>query len=184
MTHYQRNLPHWHPAGKTVFLTWRLDGSLPINVLQSLRAKKERSAGRQFLEADRHLDNALFGPLWLKDPRIAKVVVKSLLKGANELKQYALHSFVVMANHVHILIDPIVPVARITSGIKGATARRANQILERGGKFWQDESFDHWVRNAAEFERLRTYIERNPVTAGLVLSPEDWPWSSASPRVL
>jgi hypothetical protein len=49
-----------------------------------------------------------------------------------------------------------------------------------GSYFWQDESFDHWVRNPAEWEKIRTYIERNPVSAGLVARPEDWPWSSAS----
>jgi hypothetical protein len=49
-------------------------------------------------------------------------------------------------------------------------------------RFWEDESFDHWVRDEAELVRIRTYIERNPVTAGLVERAEDWPWSSAAKR--
>lgn len=90
-----------------------------------------------------------------------------------------------MPNHVHVLIGPKTSLARITNGIKGVSARDANRILGRQGKrFWQDESFDHWVRSAAEFERIRAYIEHNPVSAGLVARPEDWPWSSAGPHGL
>ena len=49
-----------------------------------------------------------------------------------------------------------------------------------GKHFWQDESFDHWVRTPAEFNRIRSYIEGNPVSAGLASRPEGWPWSSAA----
>jgi hypothetical protein len=79
------------------------------------------------------------------------------------------------------LLAPIAPLGQITQQIKGATARQANLILGRtGSPFWQDESFDHWVRNPGEGQKIRVYIERNPVVAGLVDKPEDWPWSSAS----
>jgi hypothetical protein len=62
--------------------------------------------------------------------------------------------------------------------VKGFTARRANQILGRVGvPFWQKEFFDHWIRNEREFERVRAYIEGNPVAAG---DPEEYPWSSAA----
>jgi hypothetical protein len=64
--------------------------------------------------------------------------------------------------------------------LKGFTAYRANQILGRAGKqFWQDESYDHLVRNSVEFDRIRAYIENNPVKAGLVTAPEQFRWSSA-----
>ena len=79
-----------------------------------------------------------------------------------------------MPNHVHVLLDPAISLERITNSLKGVTAREANRILGRTGEhFWQDESFDHWIRNGAEFDRVRLYIERNPVTAGLVKNPED-----------
>ncbi len=85
-----------------------------------------------------------------------------------------------MANHIHVLLVPGIAAARITRGIKGVTSRNANRILARTGQpFWQDESFDHWARDSAEQERIRKYIESNPVKAGLVAKPEDWPWSSA-----
>lgn len=86
-----------------------------------------------------------------------------------------------MTNHVHVLAEPLAPLFKITHRIKGAAAYRANLILARTHKrFWQDESFDHWVRNPAEWEKIRGYIEGNPVAAGLVTRPENWPWSSAS----
>ena len=50
-----------------------------------------------------------------------------------------------------------------------------------GQPFWQDESYDRLVRNDTEFERIVHYIERKPVTAGLVGTPEESPWSSARP---
>jgi REP element-mobilizing transposase RayT len=93
---------------------------------------------------------------------------------------YRLAAFVVMSNHVHVLLEPIAPVARITQWIKGTTAREANQLLGRvGGPFWQHESYDHWVRNEKEFQQIVRYIELNPVAAGLVDRIENWPWSSA-----
>jgi REP element-mobilizing transposase RayT len=104
-------------------------------------------------------------------------------RGACELGHYRLHAFVVMANHVHVLITPLCPVARLVKGLKGASARECNKILGRTRRhFWQDESFDHWVRTASEFNRIRVYIEQNPVTAELAKAPGDWPWSSATRR--
>jgi len=181
MAYYERNLPHWHPDGQSLFITWRLYGSLPKKVWLALQDDRKRTAGEAFRQADRVLDGAQSGPLWLKDPRVARCVVRSLRRGDAELNHYRLHAFVVMANHVHVLVNPLLAVRRITNAIKGVTSRRANQILRRTGQpFWQDESFDHWVRNESEFERIRAYIERNPVAAGLVTRPQEWPWSSAS----
>lgn len=89
-------------------------------------------------------------------------------------------AYAAMPNHVHVLIDPFRPIRQITHWIKGSTARAANELLARSGKqFWQHESFDHWVRDDSEGQRIIRYIERNPVKAGLVQRIEDWPWSSA-----
>jgi hypothetical protein len=72
-----------------------------------------------------------------------------------------------MPNHVHLLILPKIAVAKITRWLKGSTART-------GRPFWQDESYDHWVRNSKEHGRIISisYIEAS--SAGLV----DWLWSS------
>lgn len=180
VTQYNRNLPHWFPAGKSIFLTWRLYGSLPPKWGQNKAKDESLSNGQQFRKVDSFLDRADSGPLWLKENRIASTVVKILKNGAEGLKQYDLQAFVVMANHVHVLLLPQISVARITKGIKGVTAKEANQLLGRAGQyFWQDESYDHWVRDDTEFAKIKSYIERNPVTAGLVNAESDWPWSSA-----
>jgi REP element-mobilizing transposase RayT len=178
---YRRNLPHWHPEHAALFVTWRLHGSLPADVLTMLRQrKKELKPGKSFHFADRALDAGTSGPLWLKEPRVAQCIVEALHRGAEALGLFELHSFVVMANHVHVLLTPKAPLARITRGLKRHTAATANQILHRSGqRFWQEESFDHWVRDESEFYRIKDYIEQNPVKAGLVAKAEEWPWSSA-----
>lgn len=191
MTYYERNLPHWQPEGKALFITWRLWGSLPVWARARIRLGIGRrrdeprtpSAGEDFLAMDRELDAARTGPRWLQDARVAGALVEMLRRGERELSHYRLHAFVVMPNHAHILMEPLVDPMRALKGIKGSAARAINRILRRTGRpVWQDESFDHWVRNEAEFERIRAYIERNPVAAGLVSRPEDWPWSSAADR--
>jgi REP element-mobilizing transposase RayT len=177
--YYHRHLPHWQRGETPLFLTWRLANSLPTVLLKS----RERNAGKAFIMIDRELDKAAYGPTWLRDARIAQLIVESLEFGEQPQEMYRLHSFVVMSNHVHILIRPYIDLPRITKAIKGFTAREANKILRRTGqRFWQDESFDHWVRNEEEFYRIVRYIENNPVKAGLVGCPEDWPWSSARRR--
>jgi putative transposase len=182
MSYYRRNLPHWIPAGKSIFLTWRLAGSLPVPSRRRTAAEEDDlTPGEKFIRLDRSLDAATRGPLWLKDPRIAELVVAAILKGESELRQYVLRAFIVMPNHVHLLVTPKAELRQITSGLKGATAKTSNKILNRTGEpFWQDESFDHWLRRNEAFTRIISYIERNPVSAGLVKRPEDWPWSSAS----
>jgi REP element-mobilizing transposase RayT len=177
--YYRRNLPHWHPPGAALFVTWRLYGSLPKHVLLMLKEKEHLKEGRRFVLVDQELDKASIGPLWLREPRIAECVVESLRRGEG-LGHYELHAYVVMANHVHALLTPKVVVADLMRSLKRKTAASANAMLRRAGqRFWQDESFDHWCRDEAEFARVRQYIEWNPVKAGLVKRPEEWPWSSA-----
>lgn len=118
------------------------------------------------------------GPAWLGNPEVAAVVREVLLEGAAR-GQYRLHAWVIIPDHVHALIAPLAPLAGIMKAIKGVSARRANRVLGRGGAaFWQDESYDHCVRNDAEFAHAQMYIARNPVKAGLADRPEAWRWSS------
>lgn len=199
---YHRNLPHWHPPNRSIFLTWRLHGSLSQSVINQLKITRqellERKAGvakgwtvdsrlveykRFFARVDAILDKAEARPLWLKQDNIAAAVQRSLLKTYAHL--YTLWSYVVMANHIHVFLKPKdeVTIASITKHLKGYTAREANRFLRRTGKpFWQDESFDHWCRDRTEFFRIVRYIENNPVKAGLAKRPDDWPWSSAAER--
>ena len=137
--------------------------------------------GKAFVAMDRLLDTTRAGPLHLKRPEFADMVVEAIRHRESE-GQFSLHNFVVMANHVHLLITPRMEVSKLMQSLKRFTAREGNRMLGITGQpFWQDESYDRWVRNQAEFERIAWYIENNPVAAGLCVSPEDFPWSSARP---
>lgn len=178
MSYYQRDLPHWHPEGAALFVTWRLDGSKPRTCDAPRGANL--AAGRAFVLEDREWDRAATGPRWLSDPRIAKLVADALRYGEETLQLYTLRAWVIMCNHVHILIFPNAPLPRITKSIKSYSARRANAILGRTGPFWLEESYDRWARTDQELDKIVQYIEGNPVAMSLCESPEDWRWSSAS----
>jgi REP element-mobilizing transposase RayT len=131
---------------------------------------------------DRYLDEARNGPIFLAQDEIAQVVADSLFKGT-DLGHYQLGPFAIMANHVHTLLLPLISPSKLLQSLKGFTARESNKLLGRTGEqFWRRESFDHWVRNEDEWNRIARYIEKNPVKAGLVARIEDYPWSSAHER--
>jgi REP element-mobilizing transposase RayT len=176
MSEYRRRLPHFHPDNVHVFLTWRIWGSLPANAASGAYP----TPGHAFTAVDRILDRRTSGTLWLRDHRIADLVSRAILLGDCERHFYRLRAWSVMPNHVHLLILPLVPVPILMRWLKGSTARSANRILGRtGNPFWQDESWDHYLRTSSQIDRTAAYIERNPVSAGLVSSEERWPWSSA-----
>lgn len=176
MPEYRRRLPHFQPHGAYLFVTWRLHGSLPQSALRG----PFPTPGHAFVAADRALAQDQRRS-WLREPQIAKLVSEAIRAGETERRLYELEAWVMMPNHVHLLVLPLVDLARITFWLKGQTARQANAILGRAGEpFWQDESFDRWVRGEREFCRVAAYIENNPVSAGLVKTAQDWPWSSAS----
>lgn len=202
---YRRRLPHWQPPGATIFITWRLYGSLSREVIGRLTAERTRldrepkrvdetAPDREsrhneavFKAYDDYLDHSGHEPLWMRDERISALVTNALFHFNGE--RYDLIAFVVMANHVHVLLTPRqidgkdVLIRTITQGLKGYTAREANKLLSRTGqRFWQEESFDRWARNRTDALRFAAYIENNPVTAGLAKTPEEWQWSSAWER--
>ncbi len=103
---------------------------------------------------------------------------------------------VVMPDHVHLVFIPLpcpheptqpraaVPhdqvqvysFEEILGGIKGASAHSINKALQRSGRVWQDESFDHVVRCAEKLDKKIRYVRENPVRKGLVERPEDYKW--------
>ncbi|SPE31544.1 conserved hypothetical protein [Candidatus Sulfopaludibacter sp. SbA3] len=160
MSYTYRHLPHWIPEEVDVFVTWRLAGSLPCK--------------------DEELDRDVTGPRWLQGARIAQMIADALLFGEKTRHLYDLHAWVIMPNHVHIILRPRGELASILRWLKSRTGRVANRILGRTGMaFWQDESYDHWVRTTKELEALIAYVENNPVNAALVEAPDLWHWSSA-----
>jgi REP element-mobilizing transposase RayT len=173
----KRRLPHWVPDDIPVFVTWRLAGTVPQ---PPEAAAPDLNPGRTFLLQDRELDRAQSGPSWLKNPRIADIFVDALLHGESVRHDYELIAWVVMPNHVHVVLKPIGKLPEIMRWLKAATAKRANRVIGRRGEaFWQREYYDRWIRSDKELSSVISYVEGNPVSAGLVASPEDWIWSSA-----
>jgi REP element-mobilizing transposase RayT len=176
---WYRRLPHWVPEETIVFVTWRLAETLPQPPPAFL--VQDSDAGRRFLKMDdRQLDCARDGPRWLEDPNIAASFVEALLYGERVRRSYDLFAWVVMPNHVHVVLKPHAKLRDYAMG-KTATAVRANSIAGRTGQpFWQREYFDRWIRTDKELASVIAYVEANPVKAGYVIRPEDWPWSSAA----
>ena len=173
---YRRRLPHLQVIGQPLFITWRLYGSLPGNRV----FPETLTSGEAFVAMDTLLDQARSGPVSLKQPEIAELVVGAIEHGEAHLKMYERRAWVVMPNHVHLLITPLVEPARITQTLKRFTAREANKLLGFTGPFWQPESYDRLVRDRTEFEKTARYIQMNPVRAGLAAVPSEYPWSSAA----
>src|SRR5580658_5222660 len=112
MPEYRRRLPHFHRDDAYIFLTWRLWGSLPRNSV--VRSRLDRQAippapptcyltpGHAFAAADRILHRDCSGPLWLNQPRIARMVAETIVAGESERGFYELYAWAIMPNHVHL----------------------------------------------------------------------------------
>jgi REP element-mobilizing transposase RayT len=152
--HWRRRLPHWIPDNSIIFITWRLAGAKP--------------------------SPTSIGSRWLRDPRIAAVFAEALLHGEKSRHAYNLLAWVAMPDHVHVVMEPLIPVSEIMRWLKSATANRANHLLGTTGKpFWQREYFDRWIRSDKELSPAIAYVEDNPVRKGLAACSEEWQWSSA-----
>ena len=173
----RRRLPHRYPQDKWLFLTWHLHGSLPHALYPPAH---QLSDGKAFAWMDRYLDTTREGPMYLRRQGVAQIVVECWKRGV-EWGHYELRAYVIMANHVHVLLLPKVAPAGLLQSLKGVTAREANRLWGRTGEsFWQRESYDHGVRDSRELERIVAHIENNRVKAGLVARAEDYRWSSAA----
>jgi REP element-mobilizing transposase RayT len=204
---YRRKLPHIQPAEATFFVTFRLAGSMPVEVIRRLREnhalvergiltqndltekeQRELVYGEQkrlFAATDEFLDTNPNGPYWLREQAVAEVVTEAM--HFYDQKHYDLLSYCIMPNHVHMMITllPDAPVLfKIMQNLKRYTALNANKLLERAGAFWEEESYDHLVRSEEELYRILNYILRNPVKAGFVSEWQDWPFTFAKPELL
>lgn len=195
--HTRGYLPHVKREGAWYFVTFRLVDSLPREAL--LRLEHERSEALRRLPTDarcgqkpeldrdrqrkieRYLDLG-FGACHLRRPEIADMVAGALHHHNGQ--QYLLDDWVIMPNHVHLILWPMpnFTLSEILRSRKRHTSRQANLTLgTTGTTFWQRESYDHWIRDDDEKNRIRRYIRMNPAKAGLCKTPEDWRWGSAWP---
>ena len=127
MRHYERRLPHWDTVGQPLFVTFRLHGSLPAH--RVFPPDGLADSGKAFVAMDRLLDRGATGPWYLHRPELADMVVGALHDGERRFHRYQLHAYVVMPNHVHLLVTPTVVATRWLAQLKGFTAYRANALL-------------------------------------------------------
>jgi len=201
-------LPHLRAQGRSYFITFRLHGTLPQEVLRQYQAERDallakaravRNAdipvGEELCAEERRRLFELYsekieayldagrGECWLQEPRIGELVAGALRFFHSQ--RYDLGPWVVMPNHVHVIIRPLRThlLDEIVKSWKGFTARETNKLLKRtGDSFWAREYYDHLVRDDQERARLTDYIHDNPRKARLCAGWEDWLWSSAHPR--
>lgn len=175
--HSRGYLPHFDAPGVRQMLNYRLEEAMPASLRHEWAALLElKDDLKRRAKIEDYLDNG-FGNCELRDSRAAAVVEENWLHFDG---QYRLLAWVVMPNHVHLLVEIWqTPQSELLKDWKGYSARRINRILGRQSKLWQDDYWDRYVRDEEHYGKVIHYIEWNPVKAGLVKSPEQWPFSSA-----
>ncbi len=183
------NLPHWYQPGATYFITFRTEDSFPVDVArrwyagrnnwlrqhgidmdsgdwkqqlaalaEPLRRTFHETFSREYMET---LDRGL-GHCVLQRREFSKVVADSLLHLNGD--RYVMGDFVIMPNHVHLIVGlrGDTEVKAQCYSWKKFSAGKINRATGSRGRFWQEESFDHLIRSAEQFDGIRRYIAENP----------------------
>jgi len=186
------NVPHWRQDGVTYFLTWRTADSMPKERVDAWYAEREEWLKKHPEPWEARTEEEyyqLFPDRWekwldechgecvLARPELRMIVEDVLRHGdeaslppaatrASQLPKYRLKDFVVMPNHVHVLVTPLGEhtLSELVQEWKSVSSHRINKALGRKGEFWQKEYFDHIVRSAEQLEKFRSYIQRNPLS--------------------
>ncbi len=189
------NLPHWTQHGAKYAVAFRLADALPQDVLNGWKQEREDivlRADRQSRELTSHerqeLDrlysariesflDAGQGACHLRDPRIATLVQEALKHFDGQ--RYDLIAWCVMPNHVHVVLRPLAgnDLSDVLHSWKSFTAKEVNSVLGLSGQFWQEEYYDHLIRDEEDFNNQINYVLGNPLKAGLT----DWAWSGYCP---
>jgi REP element-mobilizing transposase RayT len=183
LTVYERHLPHWRQDGATYFVTFRLGDSLPQSKLRELdffraewewqhppprsRDDQEELTREVMHRVEAWLDQGM-GSCVLRDSNISAILVKAF--HCDDEVEQELDCYVVMPNHVHAIVRPLIPAALpLEMGLqrwKGRASIEINRQLRRSGPLWQQESFDRIIRDEEHLWRAIQYIGRNPRNAG------------------
>ena len=188
--HSRGYLPHFDSENEIQSLNFRLFDAVPIPVIMEWRRQlgwyrdlsqndPKAVALRRRIET---YEDAGYGACFLRDPRIAKLIEDAMLHFDGE--RYHLLAWCVMPNHVHSLFEMAAgySLGGILHSWRSYTAKEANRILGRRGRFWDDDYFDRYIRDDDHLQNAIKYIEQNPVKAGLVTHAAQWTYSSARRR--
>jgi len=135
-------------------------------------------AGVYFVTTDTWQKRALFSKL-----DTAQIVIKQLLS-CRDRGFYKLHAFVVMPDHLHVLLTPgeTTTIEKAMQMIKGGAAHRIRREQLLNFPVWHGGFHDRWIRDVREYQETKHYIEQNPVVARLAERPGDYVLGSASGR--
>ena len=170
-------LPHWHQAGAIQFITFRLKDSLPQTVLSQLQQFKitfnlthpkpwDKETTNTYHDTigpyQERMLTAGYGSYILRKPEVRRILSDSLLH--EDGKKYVIHAFVIMPNHVHLLMSDLTgeDVNHILSSIQRFSATQINRLVGRKGRLWMDDDFDRLVRSQLHFKHCLAYIISNP----------------------
>jgi carbamoylphosphate synthase large subunit/REP element-mobilizing transposase RayT len=178
----QRNLPHWEQDGATYFVTFRLADAVPQELIHKWQeelatwrnfhpepwdAAAKYEYRKRFQQGRENWLDQGHGECLLRQPAVAAIVAQTLRHF--NFQRYVLDAFVLMPNHVHVLVQPVEnnSLRKILHSWKSFSSREINCLLGRSGSVWQEENYDRIVRDFEELTRYRTYIARNPAKAKL-----------------
>ena len=177
-----RHLPQLALPGGIYFVTFRLEDSVPQKLLKRWLYERhawlaehpepwDKTTRKEYqslftARMERWLD-AGYGECLLRDERSRSELAERLF--FKHGRDYDLGDWVVMPNHVHVLLQPLggVSLEEIMRPVKGISARNINRLLGRSGSLWMQESFSHIVRSLEQLKRIQRYIQMNPDKACL-----------------
>ncbi|MGV3659239.1 MAG: glycosyltransferase [Prosthecobacter sp.] len=175
-------LPHWHQGGAWCFITWRLADSLPQEFIREWISERdawlrehpkpwnpdtETCYHERFSESHLERLDRGHGSCILRQEECSAAVEQALHFFDGE--RYSLKSFVIMPNHVHVLVrlHKDWPLERVVQNWKERSAKSINAMRGTSGQVWQKSYFDRLVRSADHWEFVSHYIAQNPAKAGL-----------------
>jgi putative transposase len=140
--------------------------------------RRVHQAGVYFVTTDTWQRRPIFNK-----PNVADIVLDQILQ-CREKGFYMLHAFVIMPDHLHLLLTPGMHASleKAMQMIKGGSAFRIKKELSYRFPIWHAGFHDRWMRDQKEYETRLSYILDNPVVAKLASHAKEYPWSSAAEK--
>jgi REP element-mobilizing transposase RayT len=199
--------PHKQFSNSIIFITWRLAFTLPKHVLELFeQIKNDKQSNAINSEEDRlkqqneylynrfqEYDLAL-GSLKTPGFSLNEPAVESIIRSAFHYldgEKYDLHLYCIMANHIHVVLQPIMiddesyfKISNIVQSLKRYTSNQINKMLNKSGQVWDQFYFDRIIRDGVDYQNVVNYVLNNPVEVGLVDEYSKWSGNYYNPNVV